>query len=329
MRQSLYFTAPHQVEHRAETCPSPQAGQVRVKMLLSAISPGTEMLIYRGEAPDDMQTDATLTVLSGTLAFPLKYGYSAIGQVVELGVGVASNWVGQRVFAFNPHESEFVANVASLQLVPPHMSSEDAVFLPNMETAVNFVLDGQPRMGENVAVVGQGVVGLLTTALLARMSPNSLLAVDRLNERRQLSLSFGATASLDPIQASAKHIAFADLVYELSGSPAALDTAIALAGFSGRVVIGSWYGKKRAPIDLGGRFHRSRIQLISSQVSTLAPDLTGRWDKQRRLDLAWRMIEQIKPAQLVLHRFAFADAAQAYQLLDQVPEKAMQILLIY
>ena len=65
----------------------------------------------------------------------------------------------------------------------------------------------------------------------------------------------------------------ADLTYELSGAPAALDQAIRITGFSGRVVIGSWYGTKRASLDLGGRFHRSRIRLISSQVSSLSPEL--------------------------------------------------------
>jgi len=54
--------------------------------------------------------------------------------------------------------------------------------------------------------------------------------------------------------------------------------------YSGRVVIGSWYGSKPVQLDLGGAFHRSRIRLISSQVSSLAPELSGRWDKSRRFE---------------------------------------------
>jgi threonine dehydrogenase-like Zn-dependent dehydrogenase len=121
----------------------------------------------------------------------------------------------------------------------------------------------------------------------------------------------------------------ADLTYELSGNPAALDQAIAATGFSGRVVIGSWYGQKRADINLGGRFHRSRMRLISSQVSTLAPEWTGRWSKARRLQVAWRMLEQVQPAHLITHRFPLTQAAQAYALLDQHPEEAIQVLLTY
>ena len=94
-----------------------------------------------------------------------------------------------------------------------------------------------------------------------------------------------------------------DLTFELSGSPSALNDAIALTTFSGRIVIGSWYGKKHAEIDLGGSFHRSRIKLISSQVSTISPELSGRWDKSRRFDTAWKALERIKPEKWITHRF--------------------------
>jgi threonine dehydrogenase-like Zn-dependent dehydrogenase len=99
--------------------------------------------------------------------------------------------------------------------------------------------------------------------------------------------------------------------------------------FAGRVVIGSWYGSKRTNVDLGGRFHRSRIRLISSQVSTVAPELLGRWTKTRRFDVAWEMIRQLKPSRFVTQRFPIDKAAEAYRLLDQSPEEAIQVLLTY
>jgi threonine dehydrogenase-like Zn-dependent dehydrogenase len=199
-------------------------------------------------------------------------------------------------------------------------------------------MDGQPLIGEQVVVFGQGIVGLLTTALLARLPLASLVTLDRYPLRRQTSLALGAHASLDPTEPQALsrlHAVLqpaqqgADLAYELSGNAAALDQAIAATGFGGRVVIGSWYGQKRADINLGGRFHRSRIRLMSSQVSTLAPEWTGRWSKARRLQVAWWMLEQVRPAHLITHRFPLSQAAQAYAMLDQHPEEAIQVLLTY
>ncbi len=88
-------------------------------------------------------------------------------------------------------------------------------------------------------------------------------------------------------------------------------------------------GAKRAELDLGGRFHRSRIRLISSQVSSLSPELSGRWDKRRRFSLAWEMIAEIDPSRWITHRFPFDRAAEAYQLLDHSPQEAIQVLLTY
>ena len=222
-----------------------------------------------------------------------------------------------------------------------------AAFLPNMETAVSFLMDGQPMIGEQVAVFGQGVVGLLTTSLLAQMPLASLVTVDAYPLRREWSQRRGAHASLAPMRPDVaaelrerlqerqgedqpqRPFAGADLVYELSGNPAALDMAIELMGFNGRILIGSWYGSKRANLNLGGKFHRSQIQLISSQVSHLAPRWQGRWSKKRRMAVAWEMLAKVQPQQLITHRFPLAQAAQAYELIDLRPETAVQVVFSY
>jgi len=339
-RLAVYFTAPHQVSVREESLPSPGAGQVLVQTLVSAISPGTELLIYRDQFPGDIPLDETITALDSEFNFPLKYGYATVGWVIVLGPNVAPAWEGRLVFAFQPHQSHFLAAQDELLPVPSNISPEEAAFLPNMETAVNFLLDGQPMIGERVAVFGQGVVGLLTTALLAQFPLNSLVTLDRYPLRREKSLALGALSSLDPTASDALSrtravlkadtlYAGADLTYELSGNPKALDPALAVTGFEGRVVIGSWYGQKQARLNLGGRFHRSRIRLISSQVSSLASEQRGRWTKTRRLNVAWRMIRQVQPGQLITHRFPISQAEQAYALLDQHPAEAIQVMLTY
>ena len=318
----------------------PAPGQVLVQTVVSAISPGTELLIYRGQAPTDMRIDETITALSGALTFPLKYGYAAVGRVIAVGSPAEQAWQGRLVFAFQPHASYFLSAPAHLHPVPDSLAPEEAVFLPNMETAVNFLMDGHPLIGERVLVFGQGVVGLLTTALLARVPLSRLITVDSYPSRRERSRGLGAYASLDAgtddvlarLQACLQdeHGApGADLTYELSGNPLALDQAIAVTGFNGRVVIGSWYGQKHADLNLGGRFHRSRIRLISSQVSTIAPEWSGRWTKSRRLHVAWEMLQHVRPAHLITHHFPLDQASQAYALLDQHPEEAVQVLFTY
>ena len=324
-QQSLWFTKPYEVELREADLPVLRDDQVLVQTAVSAISPGTEMLVYRGQWPPDLAVDETIEALAGGFAYPLKYGYASVGRVVELGKNVDSSWRDQLVFAFHPHESHFVAKPENLLPVPAGVSPETAVFLPNMETAVSFVMDVQPVIGEEAVVFGQGIVGLLTTMLLAQFPLAKLMSVDGLALRREWSQQLGATAVYEPAAPELKRLN-ADMALELSGNPAALDVALESVGFNGRVLVGSWYGQKAATLNLGGNFHRNHIQIISSQVSHLHPRWRGRWDKTRRLQLAWQMLAQHDPSQLITHRFPLAEAPSAYKLIDEQADTAVQVV---
>ena len=121
----------------------------------------------------------------------------------------------------------------------------------------------------------------------------------------------------------------ADLTFETSGNPEALDQAIEVTGYNGRIIIGSWYGQKRATLQLGAAFHRSRMRLISSQVSTIQPDLRGRWSKERVRQLAWQMLKGMQPSRFVTHHFPLSDASEAYRLLDLNAGETLQVILTY
>ena len=331
--EQLYFTGPRQVEIREETIPALQAGQVLVRSLCSAISPGSEMLVYRGQFPQNL-VDPVDPYSSG-LAFPLKYGYANVGQVEAVGDEVDPVWLDRVVFSCQPHGRHYLAPIEVLHPLTEGCDLESACFLSNMETGVNLVQDAAPVLGENVVVLGQGIVGLLAAALLAEFPLDHLMTADFFSIRRQASLALGASASFDPgkddfvNQVQSLLPGGADVTIEISGSPDALNDAVAITGFGGRIVIGSWYGERKTEIDLGGKFHRSRIRMIASQVSTIAAPLTGRWDKQRRLDAAWAALERIKPERWITHRFKLEEAASAYALIDQSPQDCIQVLLTY
>ena len=333
-RKILYFTAPRQVELREETLPALGADEVLVETACSAISAGTEMLIYQGHFPRDLETDSVISSLRGNLEYPLAYGYACVGKVKETGTQVDKSLRDQLVFAFQPHTSHFIASPDSLFPLPDSVSPETACFLPNMETAVNLVQDGAPIFGECVLVLGQGVVGLLTASLLSEFPLETLVTADCFELRRNSS-PVPRHLSLEPNSPNFHNEArkllngSADLTFELSGRPETLNDALTITGFSGRIVIGSWYGEKRAEIDLGGAFHRSRIKLISSQVSTVGPELSGRWNKARRFDTAWKALERIKPEKWITHRFSINDAEEAYRLLDENPQETIQVIFDY
>lgn len=337
-RNTVIFTAPRQVELRQESLPafaSLGADDVLVETICSAISAGTEMLVYRGQFPHEVDS---VDSISAGLHYPTSYGYACVGRVTQLGSGVDPKWADRLIFSFQPHTTHFITSPAALIPIPENTSPETACFLPNMETAVNLVQDAAPILGERVLVLGQGVVGLLTASLLSEFPLDCLITADHFELRRKALYLRPSTINLQQLNSSKKDFCRqaqkilgegADLTLELSGSPSALDDAIALTRFSGRIIIGSWYGEKKAAIDLGGAFHRSRIKLISSQVSAIAPELSGRWDKPRRFATAWKALERVKPEKWITHRFPIKSAADAYRLLDERPQETVQVIFNY
>jgi 2-desacetyl-2-hydroxyethyl bacteriochlorophyllide A dehydrogenase len=333
--QTLFFIAPRQIEIRSTDLPELKADEVLVQAICSAISAGTEMLIYQGRFPRTLETDSVISSLRGGFKYPLAYGYACVGKVVEIGREVNAEWLNRLVFAFQPHTSYFISKPESLFNIPQALRPETACFFPNMETAVNLVQDAGPIFGERVLVLGQGIIGLLTASLLQEFPLETLVTADPYELRRKASLNLKVSKALDPGSENFQNdlSAYAqrkfDLTFELSGNPSAMDDALSLTCFSGRIIIGSWYGEKKVEVDLGGAFHRSRIKLISSQVSTIAPELSARWDKTRRFEAAWKALERVKPEKWITHRFPIERAEEAYRLLDENPQEAIQTLVTY
>lgn len=329
--RAVSFRGPEEVSVVEEPIPRPDSDEALVEVEYSGISPGTELLLYRGEAPTDLPADETIPALDGDLEYPIRYGYAVVGRVREVGEDVDSAWLDRRVFAFHPHASHVTLPPAELHPIPEGLSATAATLLPNVEAAVNFAMDARPIVGERAVVFGQGLLGLLTTALLSEYPLDSLYAVDRYPLRRSRSRALGADATFAPDENEALNEALdgTDLAIELSGNPAALDAAIDATGYDGRVIIGSWYGEKRVELDLGGRFHRNRISMESSQVSTIDPELRGRWDKDRRLDVAWDRLADLDADALLTHRLPAAEAPEAYRLLADRPDEAIGAVLSY
>lgn len=330
MAAAVWFPRARSVELRTEQLAATGPDEVRVHAVLSAISHGTELLVYRGEVDPDLPLD--LPTLAGGYGFPLKYGYASVGHIVALGRDVPGLREGDLVFALHPHQDEYVIAGSLVRRLPDGSTPEQGVFLANLETAINVVLDAKPRLGEVVAVFGQGVVGLLVTQLLRR-SGARVVAVEPSAVRRSFAARCGAEAAVAPgdeqVITTLSGGRGADIAIDASGSPAALQQAIDRVAPEGTVVVCSWYGDKPVTLDLGGRFHRGRVRVISSQVGRVDPSLAPRWDRERRLGLAMDLLSELDLAELITHRFAFARAAEAYALLDTDASESVQVVLDY
>ncbi len=279
--RAFWVASPGCGEIRTQPLRALQGGEVLVRALASAISRGTESLVFRGQVPQSEWRRMRCPFQEGELPGPVKYGYSMVG-VVEAG---PAELIGRRVFCLHPHQDRFIAPRDAVVAVPNDVSDRRAALAANMETAVNGLWDGAAGPGDRIAVVGAGVVGALAAALAARLPGAEVELIDIDPGREALAAALGCRFAA-PEAASGE----ADLVVHASGNPEGLKTALALAGFEATVVEMSWYGTKTVTLPLGEAFHARRLTLRSSQVGSLPPGRRPRWSHRRRLALALELL---------------------------------------
>jgi 2-desacetyl-2-hydroxyethyl bacteriochlorophyllide A dehydrogenase len=327
--QSLWFVGPRSVEVNTEALPPLEAGDVLIRTSFSGISGGTEMLAYRGELDPDVAVDETIGALGGTFRFPFRYGYSCVGIVEESRSDLEA---GTSVFAFHPHQDAFVVNagaVVPLGAVDPR----SATLFPLVETALQIALDAGPVLGETVVVFGLGAVGTLTALLLQRAGAR-VVAVDLQPWRRDAAAGLGvASVAPDELQPALQSPdgspVFVPLVVEVSGNPEALRTALGLLSHEGTVLVASWYGAKEVSLPLGGEFHRRRLTIRSTQVSTIPARLSSRWDAERRRRAVVDLLGELPLDRLATHTFPFDQAQDAYAAIDDGSEGLIHAALGY
>lgn len=341
--QAVTFVGPRDLEVRTRPLPTCGSEQVRVRNLYSGISAGTEMNVFRGAAPQwRTRRDGKngLFVLSGEpqWSYPLEYGYAAVGRIEELGSAVPSDAglkVGDLVFTYTPHAS---ANVVPWRNAIPLPALEDprvGVFVANLNTALNGLLDARPTFGDVVVVSGLGVIGLLLVQLLKRSGAALIVGVDHVGERRAAAERFGAHLVLGPGDGVAEQVREqtdgrgADVVIEVSGASPALNEAIRIAGFNGRVIAMSWYGGTFESLSLSGEFHHNRVRIISSQVGAINPELGPLWTTERRQRLVLRLLGELDLGSLITHTVPIAEAARAYSLVDKGGDGLIQCVFSY
>lgn len=248
-----------------------------VRTLYSALSRGTETLVFRGEVPPSEYSSMRAPFQAGDFPAPVKYGYISVGRV-ERGPAAL---LGRLVFCLYPHQTRYIVPAASVVPIPREVPATRAVLAANLETAVNGLWDLSPAIGDRIAVVGAGAVGCLCAWLAARIPGCRVELIDINPKRGDVAAQLGVDLPL-PADASAE----ADAVLHCSGSPEGLATALRIAGFEATVLEMSWYGSRPVAVPLGEAFHARRLSLRSSQVGTVAPAQRSRWSHRRRLALA-------------------------------------------
>jgi 2-desacetyl-2-hydroxyethyl bacteriochlorophyllide A dehydrogenase len=330
--RSVWFDAARVATVHEEVVRAPGPDELTIRAVLSLISQGTELQVYRGQISPE--TDLGLETCAGTFAFPVKYAYQVMGEVEAVGADVPFA-VGDRVFARHPHQDLFTMrfNPDLLFRLPADMGPETAVFANLADVAYNALLDVPVRIGDVVVVFGQGVVGTFI-ATFARRTAGTLIVVDPLADRRRRGLDRGADLAVHPDEvaaavAEASAGRGADVVFEASSAPPALQQAIDVAGQEATIAVVSYYGTRPVSLLLAPEFHFRRHHIVSSQVSSMGSGLQPRWDFGRRMDTVLAQLPRMDVGSMITHRFALADAAEAYTFVDTRADETLGVVLEY
>jgi threonine dehydrogenase-like Zn-dependent dehydrogenase len=338
--QALILTAPRALDFEPQPMPPLGAEEVRVRTLFSGISAGTELTQYRGTSPfmDRRFDEARRLFVPGdapSWPYPVRtLGYEEVGAVVEIGSDVTGVRVGQHIFGTWNHRTHAVitADYARDRAMPEGADPRTGIFSHIGAVALNGVHDAGIRIGDTVAVFGLGVPGQIV-AQAARASGARVIAVDPDEGRRATALKLGAHHVLASAAAEAiKEMTGgrgADICIEVSGAAPALTDAIRAVAYASRVVAMGFYQGEVGGLRLGDEFHHNRIELISSQISGVAPAASHRWSKPR----LWRTAVELQQdgvlnlLPLITHTAAFADAPALFARLDAGEPGIMQTML--
>lgn len=319
--KALWYLGNGRFSLEEEELPEIEKDQCLVKSHYSGISLGTERLIYSEQVPDSMKNSMRCPYMGGEFPFPIKYGYSIVGQVIE----GSKDLITRIVHLLHPHQNYCLVKAGDVFPLDSIIPGKRAILASNLETVINALWDAGVSIGDKVLVVGFGNIGSLLTRVLSLMVEIEVIVVDTNKKKLKLAEEMGFEGVF-PDQVSPDF----DIVFNTSANENGLQTAIESVGFEGKVIELSWYGKRPVSIQLGKSFHIERKTVISSQVSQISPSHRARWDNHRRKELVFSLLRHPKFDQHLNHIIQFHQLPETLTTLQHQPwEDALSCLVCY
>ncbi len=314
----VVWPAAGQVEIVEQELPAPGPGEALLEAECTLISPGTERAFL-------------LNLPNTSGKYPQRPGYNFAGRVVEVGPQVEGLNPGQRVVAAAPHAAHALVRVGQVGLIPDSVPYPAAVFFNMGTIAIQGVRRAAIELGEGVAVIGQGLVGLLALKFARLQGAAPLIAVDPVASRLEQSLKCGADLALTPQQA----LELAELppvVIEATGAPEPINSAFALAKPGGRVVLlASTRGETQ--VNFYRDVHRKGLTVLGAH-NHARPGLeshAGVWTWMHDCRAVLRLMElgRLEVEDLITHRVPAREAARAYTLLREWDPGLLGVVLAW
>ena len=300
--RNIVFTKPYVAELLCEEMGDLKAGYVRVRILRTTVSPGTERANLIGDAN-------VAGKKAPEVKFPRRMGYSASGVVYAVGEGVESVKVGDRVAcSWTKHAEYYDLPEGQVYMLDDDITLEEASVVHIATFPLAAIRKCRLEIGESAMVMGLGVLGMIAVQLLRIAGAAPIIAVDPVAERREEALKMGADFALDPYEED-----FADKAKALTGG--GVKVCIEVTGFGngldmgldcmakfGRVALLGCTRNSDFTIDYYRKVHSMGVSLIGAHTMARPKkeSFEGWWCER---DDAFALLKLIKLGRLDLHSF--------------------------
>jgi threonine dehydrogenase-like Zn-dependent dehydrogenase len=338
--------------------------EIRIRTEFASPKHGTEMVGYRNEPsarrPYDPEWGCVIPRPGGEGPRNFPLGNMAVGIVTEVGPEVTRFGVGDRVFGHLPIRETHTVDEEAVDPLPDGLEAEAVVCLDPAVMAL-AMRDAQVRLGDQVAVFGLGAIGLMATQMARIAGADRVIGVDPIEARRDVAITHGADAALDPLADGDAGMAIrrisgaarpkveppdgarvlggyweaptqfgqrgVDVAIEASGSIPALQHAIRATRFGGTICMISYYGGDAAGLRLGDEFHVNRQQLVSARVESLPLRDSPAWTLERLVEVAlgWLTSGRLRTEGIVTPVVHFEESVEAYREIDEHPERSIKL----
>jgi len=270
---------------------------IEVQTFYSGISTGTEALVGSQSVSQSLEKNMACNYMEGSFSLPIKYGYCLSGKVKS------GEFEGRNVFLMHPHQDKVHAHPNEVTFLPKELPLKRAILIPNLETAINAVWDGNIQVGYKVAIVGGGTIGLLIANLIKDIPGVEVEIIEKNENKRTLISELQWNLSVSD-GAQLKKESF-DLSFHTSGNPQGLQTAIDLIGYESKVIELSWYGERESTLRLGESFHYNRKTIQCSQVSFVSSSVHSKFNYKRRMNLVLMLLKNPSLEKLITNEVSF------------------------
>lgn len=347
--------------------PNITSSTLLINTSVSLISAGTErMLVGFGKANllqkarqqpekvkmvlEKVKTDGLMTTIDAVkskLAQPLPLGYCNVGIVHEVGSKISGFKVGDRVVSNGPHAEVVRVPKNLCAVIPDNVTDEEAAFTVVASIGLQGIRLAAPTLGESFAVIGVGLIGLLTVQLL-RAQGCRVLAIDFDSEKLKLAEQFGA--EICNLALGGDAVEAAKVFSRGNGIDGVLITAstssndpvtqaarmsrkrgrIILVGVTGLELQRADFYEKELTFQVSCSYGPGRYDSHYEDEGNDYPYGLVRWTEQRNFEAILDMMSEgkIDVTPLINKRFNFSEAPKAYELLT-TDKSALGVLLQY